>query len=82
MGTVTLRSLNYSRCRAGAAQLVRTAGLAAALAAGLALGDAPMLAAQTASATAQTAGGIRGQVTDPTGAVIPNATVVARDTAG
>ena len=82
MRTVTLRSFDYSRCRAGAAQLVRAAGFAMALAGLVALGHAPSAWAQTTEATAQTAGGIRGQVTDPTGAVIPNATVVARDTAG
>ena len=47
--------------------------------AGMAVGSAPVLAAQTSP---QAAGGIRGQVTDPTGAVIPKATVVVRDTAG
>ncbi|MGA8159604.1 MAG: carboxypeptidase regulatory-like domain-containing protein, partial [Acidobacteriaceae bacterium] len=60
------------------AQLVRAAGLAMALGAGVAVMGAPMLLAQTG----QAAGGIRGQVTDPTGAVIPNATVVVRDAAG
>ncbi len=78
METVTLRNLNHSKCRFGVAQLVRAAGLAMALGAGVAVMGAPMLLAQTG----QAAGGIRGQVTDPTGAVIPNATVVVRDAAG
>jgi len=38
--------------------------------------------AQASSSSATTTGGIRGQVTDPTGAVIPGATVVARSTTG
>jgi hypothetical protein len=51
-----------------------------ALVVGLTVGMVPALGAQTVSD--QTAGGIRGQVTDPSGAVIPNAKVVVRDTAG
>ncbi len=43
----------------------------------------PAASAQNAPAKpASAAGGIRGQVTDPTGAVIPGATVVARTTTG
>ncbi|HZZ37595.1 MAG TPA: carboxypeptidase regulatory-like domain-containing protein [Acidobacteriaceae bacterium] len=74
----------HSKCGAGAAQLVRAAGLAMAMAAGMGAIGGPTLMAQAAQGTAaaQAAGGLRGQVTDPSGAVIPNATVVARDTAG
>lgn len=82
---MTLRILNYSKCGAGPAQLVRAACVATALAVGLGAVSGTALLAQTAQPTvssAETAGGIRGEVTDPSGAVIPNATVVVRDTAG
>ncbi len=82
MKTVTFRSLVYSRCRTGVANLVRAAGLAMALVVSSAVVGSPALMAQSATETAQGAGGLRGQVTDPTGAVIPNATVVVRDGAG
>ncbi|HEX3662599.1 MAG TPA: carboxypeptidase regulatory-like domain-containing protein [Acidobacteriaceae bacterium] len=80
---MTLRILNRSKCGAGAAQLLRAAGLAMAVVAGMAVGAGPALCAQTAPVPSNpSAGGIRGQVTDPTGAVIPSATVVVRDPAG
>ena len=39
-------------------------------------------ASPQSTAPAQATGGIRGQVADPTGAVVPNATIVVLDTAG
>jgi len=57
--------------------------LSIALVAGLMLAVAPVTWAQsTAPAPAQDTGGIRGQVADPTGAVIPGATVVVMSTSG
>ncbi|HEX4068067.1 MAG TPA: carboxypeptidase regulatory-like domain-containing protein [Acidobacteriaceae bacterium] len=55
---------------------------------GLLLATTPSALAQTGNSThagaapSANAGGIRGQVADPTGAVIPGATVVARSTSG
>ncbi|HVT95904.1 MAG TPA: carboxypeptidase regulatory-like domain-containing protein [Acidobacteriaceae bacterium] len=42
----------------------------------------PSVPQVTSGAPTQNAGGIRGQVADPSGAVIPNATIVVLDTAG
>ena len=58
-------------------------GVGLVLVAGLALGTGPTVHAQNTAATSPKAtGGLRGQVTDPSGAVIPNATVVVRTTSG
>ena len=60
-----------------------TAGLFAAMAVSTAASSAQDAAPPAAQSTAESgSGGVHGQVTDPTGAVIPNATVVALTTAG
>jgi hypothetical protein len=68
-----------SRCLASAL-LTAAAFLLVAVAPLRAQDSVPPQAASESSP--QTSGGIRGQVTDPTGAVIPDATIVVLDTAG
>lgn len=70
---------DYWKCGRAARSWARAAGLC--LVALLAVVLAVPASAQSAPAKAAT-GGIRGQVTDPTGAVIPGATVVVRSTTG
>ncbi len=77
------RILNRLKCLSGAAGQSRVAAAGLVLVAGMVLANGPAAHAQnTAQNTPTTTGGLRGQVTDPSGAVIPNATVVVMTTAG
>ena len=96
--TLTHRNLHRLKCLISSAPASSVPGarpaasLLAALVAGLLLVAAPSAPAQdlalpaapggAQSAPAQSAGTIRGQVADPSGAVIPGATVVVLTTAG
>ncbi len=77
------------KCTKKAAHHARAVSLSIALLAGLLLtcgagaqAQSAAPAAGTAATAAQNTGGIRGQVADPTGAVIPGATVVVMSTSG
>ena len=85
-GTVKSRILHCLKCLTSSTRFASVA-----LAIVLALVASPLKAQNTGAtsdpqsapaAGAQNSGGIRGQVADPSGAVIPNATVVVLDSAG
>ncbi len=71
--------LNCWKCAGPARRLARVAGIWIAFLAALVMAaPAPTLAQNAALST----GGIRGEVADPSGAVIPGATIVVRNDAG
>jgi Carboxypeptidase regulatory-like domain/TonB dependent receptor len=86
-GTVKFR-INGSKCPRTATPIARVASVSFALLAVILFAASPALSAQAASAPAAqaapapSAGGIRGQVADPSGAVIPGANVVVLDGSG
>jgi hypothetical protein len=75
---VKLMLVNCSKCARAARRLTRLAAIGMAFFAALALVSLTPAVAQSAPAT----GGMRGEVADPTGAVIPGATVVVRNGSG
>ena len=72
-----LRKFNCWKCAGRARRLAREAGIWIAVVAALAL-----ISPSPAQAQGTATGVIRGQVADPTGAVIPGATIVIRNSAG